>query len=49
MAKTKLTLRVPTKGKKAGEQIEVDADQVDALVQNGLALRVKPGPKSDKD
>ena len=48
MAKTKLTLRVNTKGKKAGEEIEVDADQVDALVENRLASRVKPGPKPDK-
>jgi hypothetical protein len=46
----KLILRVPTVGKKAGEEIEVaDKATVDALVANGTAKRVKPGPKSDKD
>jgi hypothetical protein len=45
----KVTLRVPTKGKRAGDTIEVaDAATADALVANGSAVRVKPGPKSDK-
>lgn len=39
MAKTKLVLRFPTVGKKRGDEIEVDADQVDALVENGTARR----------
>lgn len=45
MSKTKLKLRVRTLGKRAGEVIEVDADQVEHLVANGLASRVKPGPE----
>ena len=49
MSKTKLVLRVNTKGKKSGDVIEVDSEQVDTLVNNGLAHRVKPGPKSEKD
>jgi len=46
----KVILRQPTKGAKRGETIEVaDAATADALVANGSAVRVKPGPKSDKD
>ena len=44
MAKTKLILRVNTLGKRSGDTIEVDADQVDHLVENGHALRVKDAP-----
>ena len=39
MAKTKVTLRYPTVGLKAGETVEVDADTADALVANGSAVR----------
>lgn len=46
----KVTLRVPTKGAKTGDQIEVDAKTADSLVANGSARRVKAEPKkSDKD
>ena len=46
----KLILRVPTVGKARGDEIEVaDKATADALVANGSAKRVKPGPKSDKD
>lgn len=47
--KVKLTLRVPTLDLEAGEQIEVDADQVDALVASGAVSPVKSAEsKSDK-
>lgn len=50
MASIKLTLRVPTKGAKRGDEITVDsAEAADALVANGTAKRVKPEPKSVKD
>lgn len=50
MAAIKLTLRVPTKGLKAGDEITVDsADAADALVANGTAKRSKATPKSEKD
>ena len=43
----KVTLRVPTKGHKSGDEVEVaDAATADALVASGAAKRVKPGPKS---
>jgi hypothetical protein len=46
----KVILRVPTVGAGVGDEIEVaDAKTADALVANGSAKRVKPGPKSDKD
>ena len=46
----KVILRVPTKGAKAGDELTVaDAATADALVANGSAKRVKPGPKSEKD
>ena len=50
MSKVKVVLRYPTVGAKAGDEIEVDSAEVaDALVANGTARRVKPGPKSEKD
>ena len=50
MAAVKVVLRVPTKGAKAGDTIEVaDAATADALVASGSARRVKAAPKSDKD
>lgn len=46
----KVILRVPTLDAGVGDEIEVaDAATADALVANGSAKRVKPGPKSDKD
>jgi hypothetical protein len=46
----KVVLKVPTVGAVAGDTIEVaDAETADRLVANGSAVRVKPGPKSDKD
>jgi hypothetical protein len=45
----KVVLRVPTKGAKAGDEIEVDAKTADALVANGSGRRVKAAPKSVKD
>lgn len=46
----KVVLRVPTKGKKVGDELEVaDKATADALVANGTARRVNPGPKSEKD
>lgn len=49
MAKTKLVLRVPTVGKRVGDEIEVDtAAEADALVANGTARR-KSAAKSEKD
>jgi hypothetical protein len=46
----KVILRVPTLGANVGDEIEVaNAETADALVANGSAKRVKPGPKSDKD
>ena len=46
-----MRLTRPTKGKKAGELIEVaDKATADALVASGSASRVKAEPKkSDKD
>lgn len=49
MSKTKLTLRYPTVGKKANEQIEVDAETAQRLIDNGLASRVKPGPEAKSE
>ena len=49
MAKTKLILRVPTLGAQRGDEIEVDATEVDALVANGTARRKVAAPKSEKD
>lgn len=49
MSKTKLRLRFPTVGKKAGDEIEVDAATAEALVANGSAVRVKSAPQSKKD
>ena len=50
MSKVKVVLRVPTLGARRGDEIEVDSAEVaDALVANGTARRVKPGPKSEKD
>ena len=47
MAKIKMTLSVPTKGKKVGETIEVeDAETADRLEANGSAVRAST--KSDK-
>jgi hypothetical protein len=48
---SKLILRVPTMGKKAGEEIDVkDVETADALVANGTARRKAAVPKkSDKD
>lgn len=46
MSKVKVVLRVPTMGARVGDTIEVeDAETADALVANGTARRVKPGPK----
>ena len=46
----KVVLRVPTVGAGVGDVIEVaDTKAADALVANGTARRVKPGPKSEKD
>lgn len=46
----KVVLRVPTLGAGVGDTIEVaDTETADRLVANGSAVRVKPGPKSDKD
>lgn len=45
MSKTKVVLRHPTKGHKAGATIEVDAETAERLVSQGHATRVKPGPK----
>ena len=44
MAKTKVILRVATVGHQAGDTIEVDSSQVDYLVDNGHAVRVKDAP-----
>lgn len=49
MANVKLILRVPTKGAKRGDEIQVDAETAEALVANGSARRVKAAPKSEKD
>ena len=50
MTKPKVTLRVPTVGKKAGETVEVaDAATAEQMVELGQATRVKGAPKSDKD
>ena len=48
MSKTKVVLRFPTVGKKAGEEIEVDAETAQALVDNGSAKRVSAA-QSKKD
>lgn len=49
MAKVKIALRVPTKGHKRGDVIEVEKEQGDALVANGSARPVKAAePKPDK-
>ena len=49
MTKPKVTLRVPTKGYKAGETVEVaDAETADQMVELGQAVRVSRA-KSDKD
>ena len=48
MAKVKLVLRVPTLGKKRGDEIEVDdAATADRLVADGTARRAPK--KSEKD
>lgn len=47
MAKTKVTLRYPTVGKKAGDVIEVEKEQADALVANGSAVPTKDATPSD--
>jgi hypothetical protein len=39
MSKTTVVLLAPTKGKKAGEKIQVDAETADALVANRNAVR----------
>lgn len=44
----KLTLRVPTRGKKVGEVIEVsDKATADELVRNGTARKAPAEKKSD--
>lgn len=48
MAKVKMVLRFPTVDKVAGDQIEVDADQVDALVASGSASPAKAETKAEK-
>lgn len=53
MASVKMTLRVPTVGKKRGDVIEVaDQETADALVANGSAApfveEVEPAKKSSK-
>lgn len=45
MANVKVTLRVPTVGKKRGDVIEVDKAEADRLVANGSAFAVKDEPK----
>lgn len=44
----KLSLRVPTFGVQAGEEIEVDSDQADALVANGSAWRATEAQSAKK-
>ena len=44
MAKTKVILRVSTVGKKAGETIEVDAEQAQYLVDNGHGVKASEAP-----
>ena len=44
---TKLILRVPTLGSKAGDEIQVaDADTAEELVRNGTARKPTPASKS---
>lgn len=49
MSKSKVVLRVSTLRAKAGDTIEVDAEQADLLVAERKATRVAGSPKKKAD
>jgi hypothetical protein len=45
MSKTKVILRVKTRGHKVGDEIEVDAETAESMVAMRQADRVRPKPE----